>query len=161
MFENTSYRGQNYAVAVIDTGIDYLDPALGGGFGPGFKVEAGYNFVNNTANPMDDNGHGTVVAGEIAADDGTYSGVAPDADLIALKVLDSTGSGTFANVERALDWVVANRVKYNIVAINMSLGSGNYTINPYTFLDPDLSSLVSNGVLFISVAAGNSFYSGQ
>ncbi len=157
VFANTPYRGQGESVAVIDTGIDYMDPALGGGFGPGYKVVAGYNFVNNTANPMDDNGHGTVVAGEIAADDGTYSGVAPDADLIALKVLDSTGSGTFANVQRALDWVVANRVKYNIVAINMSLGSGSYTINPYTFLDSDLSALVSSGV-FISVAAGNSFY---
>jgi subtilisin family serine protease len=157
VFSTTSYRGQGYSVAVIDTGIDYLDPDLGGGFGPGYKVIAGWNFVNNTANPMDDNGHGTAVAGEIASSDSTYSGVAPDANLIALKVLDSTGSGTYGNVLAALDWVVANRSTYNIVAVNMSLGSGNYTINPYTFLDSDLSSLTSNGV-FIGVAAGNSFY---
>ena len=157
VFANTPYRGQGYSVAVIDTGIDYLDPSLGGGFGPGYKVIAGYNFVNNTADPMDDNGHGTVVAGEIASSDATYSGVAPDVNLIALKVLDSTGSGTFGNVQNALDWVVANQAKYNIVAINMSLGSGNYTSNPYTFLDGEFTTLKNDGV-FISVAAGNSFY---
>ena len=82
VFANTPYRGQGYAVAVIDTGIDYLDPSLGGGFGPGYKVEAGWNFVNNTADPMDDNGHGTVVAGEIGSTDATYSGVAPDVNQI-------------------------------------------------------------------------------
>lgn len=157
VFADTPYRGQGYSIAVIDTGIDYDDTALGGGFGPGYKVVAGYNFVNNTANPMDDNGHGTVVASEIAASDSTYSGVAPDADLIALKVLDANGEGTYANVLNALNWVIANRTKYNIVAINLSLGSGNYTVNPYTFLDPDLSTLTSDGV-FIGVAAGNSFY---
>ena len=157
VFANTSYRGQGYSVAVIDTGIDYDDPDLGGGFGAGYKVVAGYNFVNDTANPMDDNGHGTVVASEIAANSSTYSGVAPDADLIALKVLDASGSGTFANVLNALNWVIANRTKYNIVAINLSLGSGNYTANPYTFLDPDLSTLTADNV-FIGVASGNSYY---
>ena len=85
------------------------------------------------------------------------SGVAPGANLIALKVLAADGSGTYGNVQAALDWVVANRAKYNIVAINLSLGAGNYTTNPYTFLDPDFSNLTSNGV-FIAVAAGNSFY---
>jgi subtilisin family serine protease len=157
VFANTTYRGNGYSVAVIDTGIDYLDPSLGGGFGPGHKVIAGYNFVNNTADPMDDNGHGTVVAGEIGSSDSTYSGVAPNVNLIALKVLDSTGSGTFGNVQNALDWVVANQAKYHIVAINLSLGSGNYTVNPYTFLDSEFTALKNDGV-FMSIAAGNSFY---
>jgi subtilisin family serine protease len=156
-FANTPYRGQGYSVAVIDTGIDYLDPSLGGGFGPGYRVIAGWNFVNNTANPMDDNGHGTVVAGEIGSSDATYSGVAPDVNLIALKVLDANGSGTFGNVQAALDWVVANQAKYSIVAINMSLGSGNYTTNPYTFLDGEFTTLKNDGV-FIAVAAGNSYF---
>ena len=157
VFANTPYRGDGYSVAVIDTGIDYLDPSLGGGFGPGYRVIAGWNFVNNTANPMDDNGHGTVVAGEIGSSDATYSGVAPDVNLIALKVLDATGSGTFGNVENALDWVVANQAKYNIVAVNLSLGSGNYTVNPFTFLDSDFTTLKNDGV-FIAVAAGNSYF---
>jgi subtilisin family serine protease len=158
VFSDTNYRGDGYSVAIIDTGVDYNNPNLGSGFGPGHRVIAGWDFVNNDANPMDDNGHGTHVAGIIGSSNGTYSGIAPDVNLIALKVLDATGSGTFQNVQNALDWVVAHRSQYNIVAVNMSLGSGNYSVNPYTFLDTDLSSLKTNGV-FVSVAAGNSFYS--
>ena len=58
--------GKGVKVGVIDTGVDYLHEALGGGFGPGFKVAGGYDFVNNKPDPLDDNGHGTHVAGIIA-----------------------------------------------------------------------------------------------
>ncbi|MBM3993014.1 MAG: hypothetical protein FJ303_02495 [Planctomycetes bacterium] len=154
---NTPYRGTGYSVAVIDTGIDYNHASLGGGFGVGRRVVAGWDFVNNDADPMDDNGHGTHVAGIIGSSSANYSGVAPDVNLIALKVLGKDGSGTFGNVEKALQWIAANRAKYNIVAVNMSLGAGNYTVNPYTFLEDEFTSL-KNGGVFISVAAGNSFY---
>ena len=153
-----SYTGTNYTVAVIDTGIDYNNPALGGGWGK--RVIAGYDFYNNDSDPMDDNGHGTDVAGIIGASDATYSGVAPNVDFVALKVLGADGSGTFGAVSDALDWVVANRTKFNIVAINLSLGAGNYTVDPYTFLETDLNTLTSQGV-FIGVAAGNDYYSNQ
>jgi subtilisin family serine protease len=156
-FTNTPYRGDGYSVAVIDTGIDYNNPNLGGGFGPGHRVIAGWNFVNNSTDPMDDNGHGTHVAGIIGSSNGSYSGVAPNVNLIALKVLDSTGSGTYGNVQSALDWVVANQARYHIAAVNLSLGVGNYTVNPYTFLDSDFSTLKNDGV-FVSVAAGNNFF---
>ena len=142
-------------MAIIDTGIDYNNPALGGGWGK--RVIAGYNFVNNTSDPMDDNGHGTHVAGIIGSSDPTYTGIAPDVNFIALKVLDSTGTGTFGNVDLALQWVAAHQAQYNIVAVNMSLGSGNYTVNPYTYLDSDVPTLKSVCV-FIAVAAGNDFY---
>ncbi len=155
---STPYNGAGYSVAVIDTGINYNDPNLGGGWGK--RVIAGYNFVNDTTNPMDDNGHGTFVASEIASSSSTYSGVAPNVNLIALKVLDSTGSGTYGNVLNALNWVIAHQAQYNIVAINMSLGSGNYTVNPYTYLESDFATLKSDGV-FIAVAAGNSYYGSQ
>ncbi|MBI2809143.1 MAG: S8 family serine peptidase [Planctomycetes bacterium] len=158
VFSNTSYRGAGYSVAVIDTGIDYNNPNLGGGFGPGFRVIAGWDFANNDANPMDDNGHGTHVAGIIGSSNQSYSGVAPDVNLIALKVLGADGSGSYGSVESALQWVVSYRAQYNIVAVNLSLGSGNYTTNPFTFLDDEFTSL-KNGGVFISVAAGNSFYS--
>src|SRR2546423_199358 len=62
---NYPYRGQGYSVAVLDTGINYNDPYLGGGWGK--RVVAGWNFIANNGNPMDDNGHGTFVAGEIAS----------------------------------------------------------------------------------------------
>ena len=56
-------------VAVIDTGVDYNNPALGGGFGPNAKVIAGYNFASNTPDPMATTSqHGTAVAGLIGSD---------------------------------------------------------------------------------------------
>ncbi|MSU77348.1 MAG: hypothetical protein EXS16_04540 [Gemmataceae bacterium] len=157
-FGTTTYRGTGYSVVVIDTGIDYRHADLGGGFGAGRRVIAGWDFVNNDADPLDDNGHGTHVAGIIGSSSATYSGVAPGVNLIALKVLGADGSGSFGAVEDALKWVVANQSRYNIVAINMSLGAGNYTTNPYTFLEDEFASLKSQGV-FTAVAAGNGFYS--
>ena len=151
-------NGAGYAVAIIDTGIDYNNSNLGGGWGN--RVIAGWDFVNNDANPMDDNGHGTHVAGIIGSSDATYGGVAPNVNFIALKVLDANGSGSFGNVELALQWVVSHQAQYNIVAINMSLGAGNYTVNPYTFLDDEFTSLKNQGV-FIALAAGNSYSSQQ
>jgi subtilisin family serine protease len=156
VFSTTSYRGAGYSVAVIDTGIDYTGAALGGGWG--HRVIAGYDFVNHDNDPLDDNGHGTHVAGIIGSSDATYGGVAPDVDLIALKVLDASGSGTFGAVEDALQWVVAHQQDYKIAAVNLSLGEGNYTTSPYTFLDDEFASLKSQGV-FVSVASGNGFYS--
>ncbi len=160
VFANTPYRGTGYSVAVIDTGIDYTHPDLGGGWGN--RVVAGWDFVNNDANPMDDNGHGTHVAGIIGSSNAAYSGVAPNINLVALKALGADGSGSYGAVEDALNWVLANRTRYNIVSINLSLGSGNYTVNPFDFLENEFAALKSQGV-FISVAAGNSYYtySGQ
>src|SRR5262245_30768339 len=96
-FADYAYRGQGESVAIIDTGIDYTHPDLGGSWGN--RVIAGYDFVNHDNNPMDDNGHGTHVAGIIASSSKTYSGVAPNVNLIALKVLDANGNGNFGNVE--------------------------------------------------------------
>jgi hypothetical protein len=156
VFSDYPYRGNGYSVAVIDTGIDYRHPALGGGWGS--RVIAGYDFVNNDSDPIDDNGHGTHVAGIIGSSDANYTGIAPGVNLVALKVLGADGSGSFGDVEDALRWVINNRSQYNIVAVNLSLGVGNYTSNPYTFLEEEFTTLKSQGV-FIAAASGNSFYS--
>src|SRR3989338_3316842 len=92
--EELGVRGSGVRVAIIDTGIDYKHPYLGGGFGPGYKVIGGYDFINKDNDPMDDNSHGTHVAGIVAANAPTYTGVAPEASLLAYKVLDSGGSGS-------------------------------------------------------------------
>ena len=101
-----SVNGQGLRVAIIDTGIDYTHPDLGNGFGSGHRVIGGYDFVNNDTDPMDDNGHGTHVAGIVAAN-GSVVGVAPGASLLAYKALDANGSGSFSNIiaaiERAVD----------------------------------------------------------
>jgi subtilisin family serine protease len=158
VFAQTANRGADYSVAVLDTGIDYNHPDLGGGWGK--RVIAGWDFVNNDADPMDDNGHGTHVAGIIGSSSAAYAGIAPEANLIALKVLGANGSGSYAAVEDALNWVIANQAKYNIVSINLSLGSGNFLINPYELLENEFADLKSQGV-FISVAAGNGYYTYQ
>jgi hypothetical protein len=151
------YNGQGETVAILDTGIDYNDPALGGGFGPGHRVVAGYDFVNNDANPMDDNGHGTNIAGIIGSSDPNMIGIDPNVNFVALKVLDANNTGSWSNIDSALQWVISHQAQYNIVAVNLSLGSGNYTTNPYSLLEGDFSTLKSMGV-FTAVASGNGFY---
>src|ERR1043166_5464307 len=83
--------GKGQTVAIIDTGIDYNLPYLGGGFGAGYKVVGGWDFVEDDADPMDTFGHGTNVSGIVAAspfvmDGMKYSGIAPEANLVALRV---------------------------------------------------------------------------
>jgi subtilisin family serine protease len=151
------YRGAGYSVAILDTGIDYNNTNLGGGFGAGHRVLAGFDFVNNDADPMDDNGHGTLLAGIIGSSSATAPGIDPAVNFIDLKVLDSHMNGSWTNIDSALQWVISHKTQYNIVAVNLSLGSGNYTVNPYSLLENDFASLKSMGV-FTAVAAGNNFY---
>ena len=151
------YRGTGYTVAILDTGIDYNDPELGGGFGAGHRVVDGYDFVNNDANPMDDNGHGTNLAGIIGSSNPASPGIAPDVHFVALKVLDSQMNGNWTAIDNALKWVISHKTEYNIVAINLSFGTGNYTSNPYSFLDSDFASLKNLGV-FTAVASGNKYF---
>jgi subtilisin family serine protease len=154
-----AYNGAGYSVAILDTGIDYNDTDLGGGSGAGHRVVAGYDFVNNVNDiPMDDNGHGTLLAGIIGSSNPNAPGIVPNVNFIDLKVLDSQMNGSWSSIDSALQWVIAHKTQYNIVAVNLSLGSGNYTGNPYSLLESDFSSLKGMGV-FTAVAAGNNFYS--
>lgn len=151
MFPNITGAGQT--VAVLDSGIDYTHPDLAG------RYLGGYDFVNKDSNPRDDNGHGTHVSGIIAAGGSNYPGLAPGAGIVALKILNSSGSGSYTNIALALDWVLANRETYNITAVNMSLGAGNYaTPVSFAMIDSRISQLKAEGV-FVAVSAGNSFYS--
>ncbi|MCL4194847.1 MAG: S8 family serine peptidase, partial [Thermoguttaceae bacterium] len=114
-------------VAVIDTGVDYNHPDLKANMWlnadeiPGNRIDDdrngyiddiyGWDFANDDSNPTDDNGHGTHVAGTIAAQGNNtlgVTGVAPGVKLMALKFLDSTGSGYTSDAILALDYAVAN-----------------------------------------------------
>ncbi len=97
-----SLTGHGITVAIIDSGIDYTHPDLGGCFGETCKVVGGWDFVNNDADPMDDNRHGTHVAGIVAAN-GVKLGVAPDAKLIAYKVLGAQGGGFVSHIVAAME----------------------------------------------------------
>ncbi len=117
--KNTGAKGSGVTVVVLDTGIDTDHPELVANY------KGGYDFVNNDASPEDDAGHGTHVSGIIAADNnGTgVIGVAPDAGLVAVKVLDSAGSGAISWIIAGIDWVIANKDGYGGIKVaNMSFG---------------------------------------
>ena len=129
----SSYQvdGSGMSVAVIDTGVDYNNPALGGGFGPNNKVIAGFDFADNAADPMATGSqHGTAIAGLIGSEDANDLGVAPGVNIVALRVTDSSNTGSLSSLANALQWVVVNHSKYNITSVNMSLSDGgNYAQN--------------------------------
>lgn len=114
---HSSYTGAGVKIAVLDTGIDYDHPDLDDNY------VGGYDFVNDDSDPMDDEGHGTHVAGTIAAEDNSIGviGVAPDASLYGVKVLNHLGDGSGSDIIAGIDWAVNN----NMDIISMSLGS-NY-----------------------------------
>jgi subtilisin family serine protease len=156
----SSVTGAGVTVAVIDTGIDYTQASLGGGFGANFKVIGGYDFLDNDSDPMDTTGHGTAVAGVIAAEPYTvngitYQGVAPDAKLVALRVgTESSISNT--NIERALRWVIDNWQAFKISVVNLSLGSGNYTDSQTNSQLSDEYARLRDLGIFVVAASGNS-----
>ncbi|MFC8127459.1 S8 family serine peptidase [Streptomyces sp. NPDC057302] len=148
--------GKGVTVAVIDTGVDYTHPDLGGGLGEGHKVVGGHDFVNDDPDPMDDNSHGTHVAGivaaEAAAEDGV-TGAAPDARLLAYKVLDAEGVGEDSDIIAALEAAVDPANPHRADIINMSMGNALGTGD-----DPvarAASQAVEAGAL-VFAAAGNS-----
>ena len=142
--------GAGEAIAVIDSGVDYKHPSLGGGFGGAYKVEAGYDFINNDIDPMSDNfAHGTGTAGVIAASAYIFNGyreqgIAPGVRIIALRESNTEG------VKLSLDWVLANRTQYNIVGVNL-VDFGGTSGAAYAEV---LRKLVAAGV-FIAHPAGN------
>ena len=157
VWETVGLKGDGILVGIIDTGIDYTHPALGGGLGPDFKVIGGYDIPNWDADPMDDNGHGTHVAGIIAGNSETMMGIAPNAKLMAFKVLDAGGDGYMSDVIRGIELAVdpdENPLTDDGVdIINMSLGHASRNLD-----DPDcqaVNTAVEAGVICV-VAAGNS-----
>ncbi len=154
--------GKNVIIAVIDTGVDYTHPDLGGCFGTRCKVIGGHDFINDDDDPMDDHGHGTHVAAT-AAGNGVLKGAAPDAKIISYKVLDSGGSGSFetvlAGIERAVDPNNDGDYSDHVNVISMSLGAGCWTYNDDCGPNDPLSKAIDNaadaGVVSV-IAAGNS-----
>ena len=116
--------GKGVGVAIIDSGIAN-HPALAG------KVVVNVDFTSPRGNGVDGYGHGTHVAGIVAAQAANQAtrnpegaqGMAPGAHLINLRVLDANGNGKASDVIEAVDWAIANQQKYSIRVLNMSLGS--------------------------------------
>ncbi|KAF4628685.1 hypothetical protein G7Y89_g9466 [Cudoniella acicularis] len=153
------HLGRGVIVATVDSGVNYSMAALGGGFGPGFKVDGGYDFTGNdyTAggtlaadnDPMDCLGHGTHVAGIIASSDPYLPGVAPEATLRSYKVFGCSDGASS-------DVVIAAFLRaYDEGAdvINASLGSSQGFPDEATAV---VTSMIQAAGVFVAVAAGNS-----
>jgi subtilisin family serine protease len=126
--------GTGLTAAVIDTGVNYNHEALGSGFGPGHKVVAGADLADNTSDPLATTiQHGTAVAGILASSDPAHPGVAPGADIAALKVIGSSGKGDFSTIADGLQWVIDHHSQYNISVVNLSISDGqNYSMDWYS-----------------------------
>ena len=152
---DSTNKGAGVKVAIIDTGIDYTHTDLANNFDANVK---GYDFVNSDFDPMDDNGHGTHVAGIVAAEDDDFGvvGVAPAAELYALKALDENGSGYVSDVVAAIMWATDPNNDGNtddrMDVINMSLG-GAY--NSWLLDAACLLAYYYDGLILVA-SAGNS-----
>lgn len=148
--------GRGIGVAVVDSGV-FAHPDLA------TRVVASIDFTSATPTvsptPLGDaGGHGTHVAGLVAGDgtlsSGLYTGVAPNANIISVRVIDSTGASNISTVLRGLQWILANRATYNIRVVNLSLGA-----TPAGSYKSDVLATAAEVLTFagmaVVVAAGN------
>ena len=162
--------GQHQSICIIDTGVDYTHESFGGCIENAnindagcSKVPSGYDFYNEDNNPMDDHSHGTHVAG-IAAANGSVSGVAPHAQIIALKVLSSSGGGFSSDVIAAIEWCTYNATKFNITTISMSLGGSTLYSSNCDSLEPSYAAAANAAAaqnMSVLAASGNNGNSGS
>ncbi|MFK0292229.1 S8 family peptidase [Streptomyces sp. NPDC090442] len=131
--------GSGVTAYVIDTGVRVSHREFGG------RAANGYDAIDNDNVAQDGNGHGTHVAANIA---GSSYGVAKKAKVVAVRVLDDSGSGTTAQVVAGIDWVTKNHKGPSVA--NVSLGGG-----PDAALDTAVRNSIKSGVTY-AVAAGNS-----
>jgi serine protease AprX len=147
--------GQGVTVAVIDSGIS-LHPALSQ------KVIANVSLVNGDPEVTDAYGHGTHIAGIIAGNKSAASGVtnlysggiAPGVKLVNIRVLGPNGSGWTSDVIAGVEWAIANRAKYNIKVLNMSLG---HPVTEPSATDPLCQAVMkaTQAGILVVVSAGN------
>ncbi|WP_187355366.1 S8 family serine peptidase [Paenibacillus tengchongensis] len=133
------YKGAGIKIAVLDTGISPH---------PDLSIAGGVSFVEGTSSYADDYGHGTHVAGTIAALDNTIGtiGVASQASIYAVKVLDQNGNGYASGIIQGIEWAIQN----NMNIISMSFGASNYN----QALHEAVQDAAAHGILLIA-SAGN------
>ena len=147
------FTGSSMAVAVIDSGI-----ADGADFSG--RILGSYDFTKSgeSASPLDEYGHGTHVAGLIGSSgvssSGYYGGVAPGVKFLSLRVLDKKGGGKTSSVIAALEFAVANKSRFNIRIINLSLGHPIYESATTDPLVQAVEAAVRAGIIVVT-AAGN------
>ena len=126
------FTGEGVTIAIVDSGISNFNP-LKRDTNNDKRIVAWKDFVDNKKNPVDQHGHGTHLASIMVnseeGEDQSYNGIAPDANLVIVRVLDETGYGDYETVISGIDWVLQHREEYNIRVLNLSL-SGE-VVAPY------------------------------
>ncbi|HUZ51390.1 MAG TPA: S8 family peptidase [Streptosporangiaceae bacterium] len=144
--------GRGVTVAVLDTGIDNLPDFSG-------RLVGGVDLTNGNNPYQDSYGHGTFVAGLIAGDGtssgGQYSGEAPGAKLVSIKVAGADGTTHLGTLISGLQWAVHNQGKYGIKVLNISLGSQPSQSTVSNPLDNAVEAVWNSGITVVA-SAGNS-----
>lgn len=123
--QKNPFQGQKIGIAIVDTGLtphpDYRS-----------RITGWVDILQGHPYPYDDSGHGSHVAGIAAGDGflsrGKFCGIAPQSDLIGIKVLDHKGNGSVSDIMKALRWVQNNYLRYGIRIINISIGANDRQI---------------------------------
>lgn len=138
--QNSSF-GKNVNIAVLDSGVEFTHPDFEN------KIHSGFNVLNPQQKPLDDNGHGTLITGVIAAKNNSFGvvGVAPNTNIYPVKVLDEFGEGEISNVVKGIEWCIEN----NIHIINMSFS--------LSYDDPQLRNAIQyaldEGIIIVASAS--------
>ncbi|MCQ4087126.1 S8 family peptidase [Saccharibacillus sp. JS10] len=135
--QKSGYTGKGVKIAVLDTGISDQS---------GLKISGGTSTIEGVPSYNDDNGHGTAVAGIIGATSKAYKGIAPDASVYAVKVMDKDGNGSTQSLAEGIDWAI----RQNMDIINMSLSFPEQS----SAIQDLLQKATDQGITVI-VAAGN------
>ncbi|KAL2879853.1 hypothetical protein SGCOL_004898 [Colletotrichum sp. CLE4] len=150
--------GKGAKVGVVDTGIWYKHPDLGNGFGPGFKVERGHDFAGDglwpyegekepDEDPLDQQGHGSHVAGVVAAKGAGWSGVAPEATLYAYKIFSQYGFTDTATILEAFFRAYDDGVDIITASVGSNIGWATeaWSVVASRFVDEGIVTVVASG----------------
>lgn len=144
--------GQEIGIAIVDTGLsphpDYRS-----------RIVGWYDAIHKSARPYDDSGHGSHVAGIAAGNgslsNGLYTGIAPSANLIGVKVLNQKGNGTIPDIMRGLNWILKNKDRLGIRIVNISIGANDQNSFDETCgFVKKVNELWDSGIVVVA-AAGN------
>ncbi|MFI3175257.1 MAG: S8 family serine peptidase [Bacillota bacterium] len=138
-------------IAFLDTGISPMSDFIK----PTNRIVVFSDFIHGQKSPYDDNGHGTHVAGIASGNGflshGKYCGIAPETNIISLKILDREGQGSSAHAIHAMSWILAHAKQYNIKVVNLSIGSNDKKIN--IPLKESVEKLWEQGIVVVAAAA--------
>ena len=140
------YSGKGIRIALLDTGVSNHRELE-------TRIVYFRDYVNNRINIYDDNGHGTHIAGIMC---GNECGMAPKAEILAFKILDSKGNGKTQDAIKALQWIYMHHREYNIRILNFSMG---YMPNANVIMQQKLLEMLDKlwdaGVLVVTAAGNN------